>query len=84
MSVILLSMLTPGEMQWLDFLAVFGAFALVAIATLVWYFRLRNRKIRRRKHHHHRRRIKPTLAETGGLPPVRKTENPPGTSSPPT
>jgi hypothetical protein len=83
MNPVVFSMLTPAETQWLDFSVFFGAFALVAIATLVWYFRLRNKKVRRRKHHHHRRQIKPTLAQTGGLPPVRKTENPPGDSSPP-
>jgi hypothetical protein len=83
MNPVVLSMLTPAETQWLDFSVFFGAFALVAIATLVWYFRIRNRKIRRRKHHRHHRQIKPTLAQTGGLPPVRKTENPPGKTSPP-
>jgi hypothetical protein len=81
MNPVVLSMLTPAETQWLDFSVFFGAFALVAIATLVWYFGFRNKKVRRRKHHHHRRQIKPTLAQTGGLPPVRKTENPPDNSS---
>jgi heme/copper-type cytochrome/quinol oxidase subunit 2 len=83
MNVIFLSMLTPGEMQWLDFSVFFGAFVLVAIATLVWYFRFRNKKSRRRKHRHHRRQIKPTLAQTSGLPPVRHPENPPGKIMPP-
>jgi hypothetical protein len=82
MKLAVLSMLTPAETQWVDFSVFFGAFALVAIATLVWYFRFRSKKSRRRKHRHHRRQIKPTLAQTGGLPPVRKTENPPGKTSP--
>jgi hypothetical protein len=83
MNAIFLSMLTPAEMQWLDFSIFFGAFAIVAIATLVWYFRFRNKKKRRRKHHRDRRQIKPTLAQTGGLPPVHKTGNSPGKNSPP-
>jgi hypothetical protein len=83
MNVIVLAMLTPTEIQWLNFSIFFGAFALVAIATLAWYFRFRNKKKRRRKHHRDRRQIKPTLAQTGGLPPVRPPENPPGKTSPP-
>jgi hypothetical protein len=84
MSLIFLSMLTPGEMQWVQFLIFSGAFALVAIATLGWYFRFRNKKSRRRKHHRDRRQTRPTLAQTGGLPPVRQPENPSGKiSSPP-
>jgi hypothetical protein len=82
MSAIFLSMLTPGEMQWVQVSIFFGAFALIAIITLVWHFRFRNKKSRRRKYRQHRQ-IRPTLAQTGGLPPVRKTENPPDNNSPP-
>jgi hypothetical protein len=83
MNATFLSKLTPAEIQWLDFSIFFGAFAIVAIATLVWYFRFRNKKKRRRKHHRHHRQIKPTLAQTGGLPPVRQPENPSGKILPP-
>jgi hypothetical protein len=83
MNLTVLSRLTPAETQWLDFLIFFGALILIAVATLAWYFRFRTKKSRRRKHSRHRRQAKPTLAQTGGLPPVRKPENPPGNISPP-
>jgi uncharacterized iron-regulated membrane protein len=64
--------------QWLNFLAMAGAMLLVASGTLIWYFAFRKgRKPRKRKHrHHHResRALNPTLAQTGGLPPVREEE----------
>jgi hypothetical protein len=34
-------------------------------------------KRRRRRRSHHRRRLNPTLAETGGLPPIREEGTPP-------
>jgi cytochrome c-type biogenesis protein CcmH/NrfF len=66
--------------QWVNFLAIFFAVALAAIGVLLWAVVFR--KKRRRKHHHkHRthhesRNPNPTLAETGGLPPLRPSEKP--------
>jgi type VI protein secretion system component VasK len=61
-----------------DFLIIIGAAVFVA---LVWLFLFRSRLMRRHKHHHHHRRsqrkLNPTLAQTGGLPPIRKEDKPP-------
>jgi hypothetical protein len=63
---------------WADFFIMTGAFVLVGICVLIWLFFLRKPRRRRRKHHHrHERRSEnPTLAQTGGLPPVRHEEKP--------
>jgi hypothetical protein len=62
--------------EWLNFLAVGGAMLLVALVALIWvgYARRkpRRRRIRRQhKRHSEKRAANPTLAQTGGLPPVR-------------
>ena len=36
----------------------------------------------RRRSHRERRPLNPTLAQTGGLPPIRRPENPPGQPPP--
>ena len=72
---------------WWNLLAVGGAIVLVAIVALVWVrFLRRNPRRRRKRRHRHGhggdssgRVAKPTLAQTGGLPPVR---NPNPTSNP--
>ena len=73
--------------QWLNFLAMAGAMLLVASGTLIWYVVFRKgRKPRKRKHrHHHRepRTLNPTLAQTSGLPPVRKEEKTDASAPPP-
>ena len=63
--------------QWVNFLAIFVAVALVSIGVLLWVVMFRKR--RRRKHHkrrghHEQRKHNPTLAEAGGLPPLRETD----------
>jgi hypothetical protein len=65
--------LTP---QWVDFFIMTGAIALVAIGALIWVFYFRKPVRRRRKirRHHERRVPNPTLAQKGGLPPVRPEE----------
>ena len=60
--------------QWLNFLAMFVAVVLSAFGILLWAVMFRKR--RRRKHHKRReqrgeRKLNPTLAEIGGLPPLR-------------
>lgn len=65
---------------WLYFVVVISAILLVAIAALVWVGYLRRNPRRRRKRRHRHRRsgdskvpgANPTLAQTGGLPPVRE------------
>jgi len=58
---------------WTDFLIVAGAIILVALAALVWAVFFRKRPHRRHKN----RQLNPTLAQVGGLPPVRLEEKPP-------
>ena len=59
--------------EWVDFLIMAGAILLVAIGALVWTFFIRKPGRRRRKsrHRHEHRLLNPTLAQNGGLPPVR-------------
>jgi hypothetical protein len=77
-----------GQMspQWVDFFIMAGAIALVAIGALVWtfYFRKPGRRRRKSRHHHEHRLLNPTLAQNGGLPPVRREEKPPGWQMPTT
>jgi hypothetical protein len=72
-------LLPVGRMTpvWVDFFIMTGILLLLAIGLLVWsvYFRKRGRKRRRRyRGRHDRRSANPTLAQTGGLPPVRHPE----------
>jgi heme/copper-type cytochrome/quinol oxidase subunit 2 len=73
------SSLSPG---WLDIFVVLGAILLVVIGTFIWavFFRKktrsRSRHRRQRADHHGRRPVNPTLAQIGGLPPVRQEEKP--------
>jgi hypothetical protein len=66
--------------QWFNFLAMAVAILLAAIGALVWLvmFRKKGRRKRRKHHRHEERQLNPTLAQTGGLPPVREDEKPPG------
>jgi hypothetical protein len=63
---------------WIEFSIMAGAFLLVAVGSLVWILYLRKPRQRRHKHrHHHRHRSSSvTLAQAGGLPPVRREEPP--------
>jgi hypothetical protein len=76
--------MTPG---WVDFFIMAGAIALVAIGGLIWalFLRKRGQRRRRKSHHHHEHRLpNPTLAQDGGLPPVRQEGKPPGQQMPTT
>ena len=71
--------------DWVEFLALAGAIILVAIGALIWTFFLRKRKRRRRhksRHRHERRLPNLTVAQNGGLPPVRQEGKPPGQQMP--
>jgi hypothetical protein len=76
-----------GQMPpaWVDFFIMLGAFTLVAIGALIWIFFLRKPGKRRRKHRHrHEHRLpNPTLAQNGGLPPIRREEKPSRQPPPP-
>ncbi len=66
----------PG---WVDVLIVLGAIFVVSVLAFVWFafFYKKKRKQKHRHRHHERRKKNPTLAETGGLPPIRGQENSP-------
>ena len=83
-----LQSLIPSGSTVSQVLIYFGALSLVALAVFAWaVFRTQHR--RRHSHHNrlkpaskHQRQSKylprnPTLAETGGLPPVRTEKQPP-------
>jgi hypothetical protein len=60
---------------WIEFSIMAGAFLLVAVSALIWLLYFRKPLQRRKRRHHRRRRSRPvTLAQTGGLPPVRREE----------
>ncbi|MGH7953529.1 MAG: hypothetical protein ACREFE_16665 [Limisphaerales bacterium] len=62
--------------EWLDFVILAAAILIVAFAVFLWmvFFPRKERhhhkrRVRRRRLEH--RRVNPTLAESGGLPPIR-------------
>jgi hypothetical protein len=64
--------------EWVNFFIMTSTFALVGIGMLIWVFFFRKPERQRRKHHHRHehRSSNPTLAQNGGLPPVRQEEKP--------
>jgi hypothetical protein len=72
--------------QWLNFLIMAAAILLVTFGALVWSVSFRRKRKRKRKHHRHkhgeRRQLNPTLAQTGGLPPIREEEKSPARDEP--
>lgn len=64
--------------DWLVFLAILLAVGIGITCFFVWLMLLRKsgkkRKNRRQRKHRH---INPTLAQTGGLPPMRNPGEPP-------
>jgi hypothetical protein len=63
---------------WVDFFIVFGVIALVALLTFIWaiVFHKTGKRRRKRRQRHKHRSLNPTLAEMGGLPPVREADKP--------
>jgi len=63
--------------QWLNFLVMVSAIALVAFGVLIWAVKFRKKRQRKYRRRHRSGRGKPkanpTLADNGGLPPVRPT-----------
>jgi hypothetical protein len=72
--------------QWQIFLIMAVALLLGTFGVLLWALMFRKKRKRKyRKHHEHRgeRKLNPTLAECGGLPPLRE-ENETEARTPPT
>ena len=64
--------------DWLIFVAILLAVGIGIACFIIWIFLFRksgkkHRKRQRRRH----RKLNPTLAQTGGLPPIRNTNQPP-------
>jgi hypothetical protein len=69
--------LSPG---WTQILIVIGAIAAMTALIFFWVVIFHKRGLkqrRRRRNHRGRTSHNPTLAETGGLPPVRPKDQPP-------
>jgi len=65
--------------QWLNFLSMLVALVVGVFGVLLWAVMFRRKRRRKyRKHHTHRgeRKPNPTLAELGGLPPLRTDGKP--------
>jgi hypothetical protein len=79
-----LSIMNPTATDWLIFSIMAVAIGSPIVLIVIWAVFFRKRGLHRpRKHRHHRRvrrQLNPTLAQTGGLPPVRERESP--TASP--
>ena len=74
---------TSGETtSWLIFLGIMVAACLLLAIFVVWFTVLRKSSGKKRRKNRSRRRQKnPTLAETGGLPPVRTEKKSDGTKA---
>jgi len=70
MVAILLQSLPETGFSWFNFLALVGALILGVLAVFFWILLAQKKRKRKRRHPGHDR-IKPTLAEIRGLPPVR-------------
>jgi len=65
-------------LDWLEFFAFLVLLGLVIAGLIVWMKVIHGSKTKRkRKRRRHHRHTNPTLAEAGGLPPVRDPNEPP-------
>lgn len=64
--------------DWLVFIAILLAIGIGIACFALWFFlsHKSGKKKRKRRSRHHRHH-NPTLAETGGLPPIRQANEPP-------
>jgi hypothetical protein len=73
-------LLSDTNADWLVFLAILLGLTLLVFGVVIWLkvFRQSGLKTRGKHHkHRHHRHANPTLAEAGGLPPVRPPDQPP-------
>jgi hypothetical protein len=68
-----------GSSDWLIFAAMLMAMGIPVLCFVIWLLVFRQPGKKRSKHHKHRhhRPLNPTLAQTGGLPPLRDPNQPP-------
>ena len=63
---------------WFLFLGILVAVCIPVAVGVIWYaVTHRNKKRRRKRRHHSHRRHRTTLADRGGLPPMRDPNKPP-------
>lgn len=65
--------LNEAGFPWISFSLMVAAVLLGAFAVFCWAVFFQKKRKRKRRHRGHGR-IKPTLAEMGGLPPLRRHE----------
>ena len=71
--------------QWLNFLVMAGALLLGTFGVFIWAVMFRKRRKRKYRKHSERRgesKLNPTLAESGGLPPLREEDKTDAPTSP--
>jgi len=70
---------SSATVQWLIFLAILLGIGLAITCFIIWMFGVRKYGKKKRKHrrHHKPHQANPTLAQSGGLPPVRDSDKPP-------
>jgi heme/copper-type cytochrome/quinol oxidase subunit 2 len=69
---------TPAS-DWMIFLVMLGAIGIAIAIVVVWMavFRTKAKKRRKRHRRRHSQQHNTTLAESGGLPPMRDPNQPP-------
>ena len=69
---------TGKSADWLIFAVMILTIGIAIAIVVVWMtvYRPKNKKKRRKQRRHHRQH-NPTLAQTGGLPPMRDPDEPP-------
>jgi hypothetical protein len=70
---------SKGSADWLFFVVMVLSIGLAVGIVGIWYAVYRPKKNKRKRKHHkrHHRQHNPTLAEKGGLPPMRAPDEPP-------
>jgi hypothetical protein len=65
--------------DWLMFAIMAGSIGIAVCVVTLWmvFYRPKSKKQRRKHRKRHKRQHNPTLAEKGGLPPVRDPNQPP-------
>jgi peptidoglycan/LPS O-acetylase OafA/YrhL len=69
--------------EWMGFFVLIGAIGLVILAAFIWVLFIRKpgkQRVRRRKHKH--RPLNRSIANSGGLPPIREKERSSGRTPP--
>jgi hypothetical protein len=70
--------------EWVNFLAMAMAILLVGLGALIWLIKFRKKRKRKYRHRRHEEpKHNPTLAEIGGLPPIREANKSTAPSPPP-